>query len=70
MQSIEEVVAPLLEKSIDELRAIAPAVGLDADAIFRIVQGHTRRPSFEHVRRIANWVEAQSKIKPKRRLAK
>lgn len=70
MQTVEEVVAPLIAKSFEEMRPIAREIGLDVETVYAIVQGHTRRPSYEFVRRIATWIESQPKIKPKRRLAK
>ena len=57
MRTLDEILAPLEGKTYDELKPIAPAIGLPVDTLYKIVKGYTRRPSFAHVRLIANHFE-------------
>lgn len=53
MKTLDEILAPLQEKTYDELKPVALAIGLSVDTLYKITKGYTRRPSFEHVRKIA-----------------
>lgn len=55
MKTLDEILAPLADKTYDELRPIALTIGLSVDTLYKITKGYTRRPSFEHVRKIAAY---------------
>jgi len=57
MKTLEEILAPLADKTYDELKPVAIKIGLSVDTLYKITKGYTRRPSFEHVRKIAGYVE-------------
>ena len=53
MQTLDEILAPLADKTYDELRPLAPIIGLPHDTLYKIIKGYTRKPSFHNVRLIA-----------------
>ena len=64
METLDEILAPLADKTYDELKPIAPVIGLSVDTLYKITKGYTRRPSFQHVRLIAEYTTAKRKRKP------
>ena len=55
MKTLDEILAPLADKTYDELKPVAIEIGLSVDTLYKITKGYTRRPSFEHVRKIAAY---------------
>lgn len=55
MKTLDEILAPLADKTYDELKPVAVQIGLSVDTLYKITKGYTRRPSFEHVRKIAGY---------------
>ena len=53
MKTLDEILAPIADKTYDELKPVAAEIGLSVDTLYKITKGYTRRPSFEHVRKIA-----------------
>ena len=61
MKTLDEILAPLADKTYDELKPVALEIGLSVDTLYKITKGYTRRPSFEHVRKIASYKERASR---------
>ena len=61
MKTLDEIIAPISDKTYDELRPISDAIGLPLDTLYKIIKGYTRRPSFEHVRKIAVYCGGKRK---------
>ncbi|MFA6244191.1 MAG: hypothetical protein WC655_24830 [Candidatus Hydrogenedentales bacterium] len=66
MKTLDEIIATIAGKTYDELKPIAPKIGLPLDTLYKIIKGYTRRPSFEHVRRIAVYLEGRRARKPRK----
>ena len=60
MKPLYDVLAPLEGMTYEELKPVAAEAGLPVDTLYKIVKGYTRRPSYNHVRLISQYLEARS----------
>lgn len=63
MRTLDEILLPLADKTYDELKPLAPEIGLPVDTLYKITKGYTRRPSFQHVRLIAEYFERKPRAR-------
>lgn len=57
MKTLDEILAPLVDKTYDELKPLAVDMGMSVDTLYKITKGYTRRPSFQHMRVIAEFLD-------------
>lgn len=59
MRTLDEILDPIADHTYDELKPIASEIGIPVDTLYKITRGYTRKPSYDAIRRIANYLEAQ-----------